>query len=250
MQIDILSLFPEMFDAMNCSLIGRAQEKKLLNIDVTNFRDFTKRKHHSVDDTPYGGGAGMLLQVQPIADALAHVEALHGQAERTIILDPGGRPFDHQYAVELAQCQHLTFICGHYEGFDQRVYQMATDQISLGDYVLTGGELPAMVMIDAISRQIPGVLGSQESAATDSFAQGLLEYPQYTRPADYQGQQVPEVLTNGNHQLIAEWRLKAAVWRTLQQRPDLLDQIEQTPEIKRLVRELNAREDLSDLTDL
>lgn len=249
MQIDILSLFPEMFTALDYSLIGKAQGKDLLKIDVTNFRDFTKNKHHSVDDTPYGGGAGMLLQVQPIADALAHVNAEHGQADRVIILDPAGRKFDHQYAVELAQSQHLTFICGHYEGFDQRVYSMATDQISLGDYVLTGGELPAMVMIDAIARQIPGVLGSQESAATDSFAQGLLEYPQYTRPADYQGEKVPEVLTNGNHQLIAQWRLKAAVWKTLQKRPDLLAEIDD-PEINRLVRQLKARDDLSDFTDL
>lgn len=249
MQIDILSLFPEMFGALQSSLIGRAQENGILKIDVTNFRDFTTNKQHHVDDTPYGGGAGMLLQVQPIAAALNDVTAKHGPSDRTIILDPGGRQFDHAYAVELAQCQHLTFICGHYEGFDQRVYDLATDQVSLGDYVLTGGELPAMVMIDALARQIPGVLGKQESAATDSFAQGLLEYPQYTRPADYHGQKVPFVLTNGNHPLIAQWRLKAAVWRTLQQRPDLLEKIDD-PTIKKLVRQLNQRDDLSSFNDL
>lgn len=249
MQIDILSLFPDMFSALQESMIGKAQERNLLKIDVTDFRDFAANKHHSVDDTPYGGGAGMLLQVQPIAAALADVTAKHGPAERTIILDPAGRQFDHQYAVELAQAQHLVFICGHYEGFDQRVYDLATDTVSLGDYVLTGGELPAMVMIDALARQIPGVLGSQESAATDSFAQGLLEYPQYTRPADYQGQKVPEVLMNGNHQLIRDWRLKAAVWRTLQQRPDLLAQLDD-PQIAALIRELNRRDDLSSYNDL
>ncbi|MCH4058085.1 tRNA (guanosine(37)-N1)-methyltransferase TrmD [Lapidilactobacillus gannanensis] len=249
MQIDILSLFPEMFGALQASLIGRAQENGILKIDVTNFRDFTTNKQHHVDDTPYGGGAGMLLQVQPIAAALNDVTAKHGPSDRTIILDPGGRQFDHAYAVELAQCQHLTFICGHYEGFDQRVYDLATDQVSLGDYVVTGGELPAMVMIDALARQIPGVLGKQESAATDSFAQGLLEYPQYTRPADYQGQTVPFVLTNGNHPLIAEWRLKAAVWRTLKERPDLLEKITD-PTIQKLVRQLNQRDDLSSFNDL
>ena len=223
MQIDILSLFPEMFTALDYSLIGKAQEKDLLKIDVTNFRDFTKNKHHSVDDTPYGGGAGMLLQVQPIADALAHVNAEHGQADRVIILDPAGRKFDHQYAVELAQSQHLTFICGHYEGFDQRVYSMATDQISLGDYVLTGGELPAMVMIDAIARQIPGVLGSQESAATDSFAQGLLEYPQYTKPYEFKGRKVPDILLSGHHKMIADYRRQESIRITRQHRPDLIN---------------------------
>lgn len=249
MKIDILSLFPDMFTPLNMSLLGKAQAKGLLDIDITDFRDYTTNKQRHVDDTPYGGGAGMLLQVQPIADALQAVAKQRGKAEHIIMLDPAGRQFDHQYALELAESSHLTFICGHYEGFDQRVYDLATDQVSLGDYVLTGGELPAMVMIDAIARQIPGVLGSQESAATDSFATGLLEYPQYTRPADYHGQKVPPVLTNGNHQLIAKWRQKAAVWRTLQLRPDLLEKIDD-PQIQQLVRELKARKDLSSFEDL
>jgi len=228
MKIDILSLFPDMFSGpMHESIVGKAIEDHLLDIDVTNFRDYSSNKHNNVDDYPYGGGAGMLLQPQPIFDAMAAIDETNQQLPkgRVIILDPGGKPFNQKMAENFASESHLTFICGHYEGYDERIKTLATDEVSLGDYVLTGGELAAMVMIDATVRLLPGVLGNEESAPGDSFSTGLLEYPQYSRPADFRGMQVPEVLLNGNHQLIAQWRRKQALKRTLQKRPDLLDKI-------------------------
>ncbi|KRN45654.1 tRNA (guanine-N(1)-)-methyltransferase [Pediococcus damnosus] len=213
---------------MHESIVGKAIEDKLLDMKVTNFRDYASNKHNNVDDYPYGGGAGMLLQPQPIFDAMAAVEDENRQLPkgRVIILDPGGKPFNQKMAEDFANETHLTFICGHYEGYDERIKTLATDEVSLGDYVLTGGELAAMVMIDATVRLLPGVLGNEESAPGDSFSTGLLEYPQYSRPADFRGMQVPEVLLSGNHQLIAKWRRKQALKRTLQKRPDLLDKME------------------------
>lgn len=242
LKIDILSLFPEMFAALNYSMIGKAQENGLVSIDITNFRDFTQNKHHSVDDTPYGGGEGMLLQIDPIAKALAAVESQRGKPKRVILLDAAGRRFDHSYAVELAQEEHIAFICGHYEGFDERIRTLTTDAISLGDYVLTGGELPAMVMIDAICRHVPGVLGNTTSAVHDSYADYLLEYPQYTRPADYHGQKVPDVLLSGHHQKIAEWRLEQSVLKTARQRPDLLAHVQDDPIIKQILTKSDNNE--------
>jgi tRNA (guanine37-N1)-methyltransferase len=226
MRIDILSLFPDMFDAtLGQSIVGRAQDEGFLGIHVTDFRQYTTDKHRHVDDTPFGGGAGMLLQAQPIFDAM---DAINKEVEgtypkgRVILMDPAGRRFDQDYAMELAQEEHLTFICGHYEGYDERIRQLVTDEASLGDYVLTGGELAAMVMVDATVRFVPGVLGNMSSPMGDSFSNGLLEYPQYTRPADFRGMKVPEVLTSGNHEKIREWRMREALKRTLERRPDLL----------------------------
>lgn len=227
MRIDILSLFPNMFEApLGESIVGRAQEDGLVDVKVTDFRQFTTDKHRHVDDAPFGGGAGMLLQAQPIFDAMNHIEQeIGGQLPkgRVILMDPAGRKFDQSYAQELAEEEHLTFICGHYEGYDERIRELVTDEASLGDYVLTGGELAAMVMIDATVRFVPGVLGNQESPTGDSFSNGLLEYPQYTRPADFRGMKVPKVLTSGNHQKIAEWRMSKSLRRTLLRRPDLLE---------------------------
>ncbi|KRL00733.1 tRNA (guanosine(37)-N1)-methyltransferase TrmD [Liquorilactobacillus capillatus] len=223
MKIDILSLFPEMFAGpLTQSIIGKALEKKILDIEVTNYRDYTKDRQHHVDDYPYGGGAGMLLQVQPIFDALDMIETKNNGLGKVILLDPAGRKFDQSVAAELAASDHLTFICGHYEGYDERIRTRVTDEISLGDFILTGGELASMVMIDATVRLLPGVLGNNESAPGDSFSDGLLEYPQYTRPAEYKGLQVPDILLSGNHQKIREWRQKESLRRTFERRPDLL----------------------------
>ena len=227
MKIDILSLFPEMFKGpLTQSIVGKAIEKQLLDVEVTDFRDYTTNKQRHVDDTPYGGGAGMLLQAQPIYDALDAIAAKNDGLGKVILLDPVGRKFDQKVAEELSQEKHLTFICGHYEGYDERIRERVTDEISLGDFVLTGGELGAMVVIDATVRLLPDVLGNRESALGDSFSMGLLEYPQYTRPADFRGMKVPEVLTSGNHQKIAEWRNKEALRRTYERRPDLLENYE------------------------
>ncbi|MEY8662717.1 tRNA (guanosine(37)-N1)-methyltransferase TrmD [Ligilactobacillus faecis] len=241
MKIDILSLFPEMFKGpLTQSIVGKASEKGLLQIDVTDFRDYTTNKQRHVDDTPYGGGAGMLLQAQPIFDALDAVEEKNGGLGRVILLDPAGRKFDQKVAEELSKEEHLTFICGHYEGYDERIRTKVTDEISLGDFVLTGGELGAMVVIDATVRLLPEVLGNAESAVGDSFSTGLLEYPQYTRPADFRGMKVPEVLTSGNHQKIAEWRNKEALRRTYLRRPDLLDNYSLSEQEEKWLREFKT----------
>lgn len=239
MKIDVLTLFPRMFEGpMSESIIGKAVEKNLLSIDVLNFRDFSGNKHQHVDDYPYGGGAGMLLKAQPIFDAFDHLQEKHPDTKkRVILLDPAGEPFNQKKAEELAEAEHLVFICGHYEGYDERIRTIVTDEISLGDYVLTGGELGAMVIIDATVRLLPEVLGNEESAVTDSFSTGLLEHPHYTRPASYRDMDVPEVLLSGNHKLIEEWREKESLRRTLERRPDLLDHVELTDQQKNWLEE-------------
>lgn len=243
MKIDILSLFPEMFKGpLTQSIVGKAIEKQLLDVEVTDFRDYTTNKQRHVDDTPYGGGAGMLLQAQPIYDALDAIAAKNDGLGKVILLDPAGRKFDQKVAEELSQEKHLTFICGHYEGYDERIRERVTDEISLGDFVLTGGELGAMVVIDATVRLLPDVLGNHESALGDSFSMGLLEYPQYTRPADFRGMKVPEVLTSGNHQKIAEWRNKEALRRTYERRPDLLENYELSAQEEKWLREFKTFE--------
>ena len=243
MKIDILSLFPEMFKGpLTQSIVGKAIEKQLLDVEVTDFRDYTTNKQRHVDDTPYGGGAGMLLQAQPIYDALDAIAAKNDGLGKVILLDPDGRKFDQKVAEELSQEKHLTFICGHYEGYDERIRERVTDEISLGDFVLTGGELGAMVVIDATVRLLPDVLGNRESALGDSFSTGLLEYPQYTRPADFRGMKVPEVLTSGNHQKIAEWRNKEALRRTYERRPDLLENYELSAQEEKWLREFKTLE--------
>ncbi|KRM13105.1 tRNA (guanosine(37)-N1)-methyltransferase TrmD [Paucilactobacillus suebicus] len=247
MRIDILSLFPEMFKGpLTESILGKATEKGLLDVNVTDFREYTTDKQRHVDDAPYGGGAGMLLQAQPIFDAF---DAINKETDpempkgRVILLDPAGKRFDQRLANDLAQEEHLTFICGHYEGYDERIRNLVTDEVSLGDFVLTGGELAAMVMIDATVRFIPGVLGNHDSASGDSFSNGLLEYPQYTRPADFRGMKVPDVLLSGNHQLIRQWRSKESLRRTLHRRPDLLDKIKLTAEQRHLLSDIKIEED-------
>ena len=244
MRIDVLTLFPRMFDGpLGESIIGKAREKGLLDIRVSNFRDYSDNKHQTVDDYPYGGGAGMLLKVQPIHANLAAIEAEQPiEKKRIILLDPAGKPFNQKMAEEFANEEQLIFICGHYEGYDERIRSLVTDEVSLGDYVLTGGELGAMVIIDATVRLLPDVLGNQTSAQTDSHSTGLLEHPQYTRPAEYAEMKVPEVLTNGNHKLIAEWQLKESLRRTYLRRPDMLEKLLLTPEMEKLLKEIKEEE--------
>lgn len=222
MRIDILTLFPEMFPGvMESSMLGRAQQSGLLDIRVHNIRDYADNKHKKTDDYPFGGGAGMVMMVQPIYDCIEHV--LDGKKARRILLSPRGKRLDPELARELSGEEHLLLLCGHYEGVDERVMTCIDEEISIGDYVLTGGELPAMVLVDCLSRFVPGVLGSSESAEDESFSEGLLEYPQYTRPADFRGMQVPEILLSGHHANIMKWRRRQAIEKTEAQRPDLLE---------------------------
>ncbi|UQS86624.1 tRNA (guanosine(37)-N1)-methyltransferase TrmD [Nicoliella spurrieriana] len=247
MRIDVLSIFPNMFNGpMGESIVGKAIEKGVLDMHITDFRKYSTNKHHNVDDYPFGGGAGMLLQAQPILDAFAATQAAAKQADyssgRVILLDPAGKQFNQRAAEDLATADHLTFICGHYEGYDERIKTVVTDEYSMGDFILTGGELPAMTIIDATARLLPGVLGNQESAPGDSFSTGLLEYPQYTRPADFRGMKVPDVLISGNHQKIAEWQQKEALRKTLLRRPELIDYQKLTAEQKRLLAQVKMEE--------
>ena len=228
MRIDYLTLFPEMFEGvLNHSILKRAQDKGMLAVNTVNFRDYAENKHNQVDDYPFGGGQGMVLKPEPIFNAL---ESLQQTPEtRVILMCPQGEPFTQEKAQELSEAEHLVFICGHYEGYDERIREhLVTDEISIGDYVLTGGELPAMTMTDAIVRLIPGVLGNQQSHEDDSFQDGLLEFPQYTRPREYRGMNVPEVLLSGNHARIDAWRREQKLLRTYRNRPDLLDKAELT----------------------
>ncbi|WP_181055356.1 tRNA (guanosine(37)-N1)-methyltransferase TrmD [Enterococcus mundtii] len=244
MKIDVLTLFPRMFEGpMGESIIGKAVAKELLEINVSNFREYSDNKHQTVDDYPYGGGAGMLLKVQPIYDNIKAIEEKHPETKkRVILLDPAGKPFNQKMAEEFSEEEHLIFICGHYEGYDERIRSLVTDEVSLGDYVLTGGELGAMVMIDATVRLLPDVLGNQTSAQTDSHSTGLLEHPQYTRPAEFKDMKVPEVLTNGNHKLIEEWQLKESLRRTYLRRPDMLEKLEMTPQMEKMLVEIKKEE--------
>lgn len=219
MKIDILTLFPEMFAPLEHSIVGKAKERGLLEINYHNFRENAEKSRH-VDDEPYGGGQGMLLRAQPIFDTIDKIDA---QKARVILLDPAGRTFDQDFAEELSKEDELIFICGHYEGYDERIKSLVTDEVSLGDFVLTGGELAAMTMVDATVRLIPEVIGKETSHQDDSFSSGLLEYPQYTRPYDYLGMTVPDVLMSGHHENIRKWRLEQSLRKTLERRPDLLE---------------------------
>ncbi|HGN4731514.1 TPA: tRNA (guanosine(37)-N1)-methyltransferase TrmD [Streptococcus pyogenes] len=231
MKIDILTLFPEMFAPLEHSIVGKAKEKGLLDIHYHNFRDYAEKARH-VDDEPYGGGQGMLLRAQPIFDTIEQIEA---KKPRIILLDPAGKPFTQAYAEELALEEELIFICGHYEGYDERIKTLVTDEISLGDFVLTGGELAAMTMVDATVRLIPQVLGKESSHQDDSFSSGLLEYPQYTRPYDYRGMTVPDVLMSGHHERIRLWRLEESLRKTYLRRPDLLKRYDFSEEERKLL---------------
>lgn len=225
MHYHVLTLFPEMIEqGLNTSILGKAMNKSLISLEAINIRDYTTNKHLKVDDYPYGGGAGMVMQAQPIYDAYKALEDKVGQKMRVVYLTPQGKVFNQEMAKDLAREEHLVFLCGHYEGVDERVLEeIVTDEVSIGDYVLTGGELPAMVMIDAISRMVPEVLNNQESAEFDSFHDNLLEYPQYSRPEIWNGKQVPPILLSGHHANIEKWRREQSIMRTLERRPDLLE---------------------------
>jgi tRNA (guanine37-N1)-methyltransferase len=255
MRIDVLTLFPEMFTGVfGASILGKAQDKGIVSLSTVNFRDFSGNKHNTVDDMPYGGGGGMVLKAEPIFGAVEHLleQTSEGQDNsielskafpRIILMCPQGAPFSQQIAQELSGESHLIFICGHYEGYDERIREhLVTDELSIGDYVLTGGELPAMVVIDTVVRLLPGVLGNDQSAITDSFSDGLLEYPHYTRPAEFRGWTVPDALLSGHHAEIAKWRRRQSLERTLERRPELLRSAEMTPvERKWLDEERKAR---------
>ena len=236
----ILTLFPEMvMDGLNTSIIGRAIEAGLLEINAVNIRDYSTNKHMKVDDYPYGGGAGLVMQPEPVYRAYKDLEKDMKKKPRVVYLTPQGTTFHQEMAKELAKEEELVFLCGHYEGIDERVLEeIVTDYVSIGDYVLTGGELPAMVMIDSISRLVPGVLHNDDSAGDESFENGLLEYPQYTRPEVFEGQQVPEVLRSGNHQMIDKWRREQSLKRTLEKRPDLLEKVDLSDEDKKILEKI------------
>jgi tRNA (guanine37-N1)-methyltransferase len=241
MRIDMITLFPEMFSGpFGDSITKRAVDRGLLDIHFTDFRDYSFDKHRHVDDSPFGGGAGMVLKPEPlyraVRDVLERTSSL-ADHRRVLIMDPAGKTFSQAKAKELAAYSQLVFICGHYEGFDARIYALADEALSIGDFVLTGGELPAMVITDAVSRMIPGVLGDEESAPTDSFYEGLLEFPQYTRPRDFEGQEVPEILLSGDHEKIRVWRRQQALLRTRRCRPDLLARAELSEEDRRFLAE-------------
>jgi len=219
MKIDILTLFPEMFTPLQTSLIGKAQDKNLVDINIVDFREFSEEKHKKVDDYPYGGGAGMLIQAQPIYDA---INSIKKDNSKVIYLSPKGKVLNQEMVESLAKEEHLVLLCGHYEGIDERAIELCVDEeVSIGDFVLTGGELPAMVLTDAILRYVPNVLHSSDSTNEESLSDGLLEYPQYTHPRVYKGLEVPEVLLSGNHAKIAEWRKEQSIKLTKEKRPDL-----------------------------
>ncbi len=246
MKIDVLSLFPEMFSGVfTQSILKKAAESGSVDYNVVNFRQFSDNKHQTVDDYPYGGGAGMVLKPQPIFDAVSELlKADTDVTPRVILLCPQGERFTQKKAEELSEEQHLIFICGHYEGYDERIRQyLITDEISIGDYVLTGGELGAMVIIDSVVRLLPGVLGNEESHQKDSFSTGFLEHPHYTRPAEFRGMNVPDVLLSGNHRLIEEWRTKESLRRTYLRRPDLLEKVELTEQQQKWLLELRKQHD-------
>ena len=220
MKFDVLTLFPEMFDILKQSIIGKAQEKKLIDINLVNIRDFSTDKHKKVDDTPYGGGAGMVMMPDVVYRAYQSVKT---ENAKVIYMSPQGKTLNQKKVEDLAKQEHLIILCGHYEGIDQRVLDKIVDEeISIGDYVLTGGEIPAMVLIDSVSRYIEGVL-KEDSIKEESFSNGLLEYPQYTRPEIFEGEKVPEILLSGHHEKINEWRKQKSLEITKQKRPDLLE---------------------------
>ena len=220
MRIDILTLFPEMFSALKSSLIGKAQEKNLVEINIIDFREFSQDKHKKVDDYPFGGGAGMLLKVQPLFDA---VNSIKTPNSKVILLSPRGRTYNQSIVKEYSKLNHIILVCGHYEGVDERFIELCVDEeLSVGDYVLTGGEIPAMIVADSVCRYIDGVLHNAETVSEESFSSNLLEYPQYTRPQEFMGLTVPEVLLSGNHQEVEKWRKEKSIEITKKRRPDLL----------------------------
>lgn len=251
MKVDVLTLFPEMFDGVfGTSILGKAQAKGIVSLRATNFRNYATNKHNTVDDAPYGGGGGMVLKPDPIFAAVEDVLEQRGEvasamkAPRIILMCPQGETFTQKKAEELVQEDHLIFICGHYEGYDERIREfLVTDELSIGDYVLTGGELPAMVAIDSIVRLIPGVLGNETSAVTDSFSTGLLEYPHYTRPPEFRGMKVPDMLLSGHHLNIEAWRREQSLIRTLERRPELLETADLTEKERKWLEQYRAEQE-------
>ena len=233
MKITVLTLFPEMFAPLKESIIGRACGKGKLDIEVVNIRDYSEDRHKKCDDYPFGGGAGMVMMPQPIGSAINAVDPEH-RAHR-VYMSPKGATFTQDKAFGLLKYGHLILLCGHYEGIDERVLEeIVTDSVSIGDYVLTGGELPAMVLVDAVSRMVPGVLTNDESSLAESFEGGLLEYPQYSRPEEWRGKKVPEILLSGNHRKVEEWRREQSILRTMERRPDLLASAELTEKERKI----------------
>ena len=238
MKFDVLTLFPEMFEPLKQSIIGRAEEKELIDINFINIRDFSKNKHKKVDDTPYGGGAGMVMQADVVYDAY---KSINGSNAKVIYMSPQGKVLNQKKVEQLSKEEHLIILCGHYEGIDQRVIDKIVDEeISIGDYVLTGGEIPAMVLIDSVSRYVDGVL-SQDSTSEESFSQGILEYPQYTRPEIFDGVKVPDVLLSGHHANISKWRRCEALKNTYYKRPELLEKVKLSDEDKKIIKNLERR---------
>jgi tRNA (guanine37-N1)-methyltransferase len=246
MLIQIMTLFPEMFDGpLQHSIIKRAQEQKLVEFRLWNYRDYARDKHRTVDDAPYGGGSGMVLKPDPIYRCLQDVKAVYPNPQ-VVLLTPQGIPLQQSVVRELAQNDHLVLICGHYEGFDERIRAWVDREVSIGDFILTGGELAALVVSDAVTRLIPGVLGSEDSAVYDSFSDGLLDYPHYTRPVEYEGLKVPEVLLSGHHAQIKAWRRREALLRTARRRPELLGKATLSPFDQAILRqEFNGRNEFT-----
>lgn len=237
MRFTILTIFPEMFTPLQESIIKRAQEANLIQIKLVDFREYATSKHKNVDDVPYGGGSGMVLKPEPIYRAVNDLEIVQGK-RKVVLLTPQGRVFNQKKAIEFADYDELVLLCGHYEGFDERIRFLADEEISVGDYVLTGGELAAMIIVDAVARLVPGVLGKENSAEQDSHSEGLIEYPQYTRPPEYEGLGVPDILLSGHHARIQAWRRKESLRRTFLRRPDLFQSIDFMKEDYPLLEEI------------
>ncbi|OPY64825.1 MAG: tRNA (guanine-N(1)-)-methyltransferase [Syntrophorhabdus sp. PtaU1.Bin050] len=238
MIFSILTLFPNIFESpLQESIIKKAAERGLVEFNVINIRDFAEDTHRTCDDAPYGGGPGMVMKIEPIWRAMQHVEQAFGRP-KYVLLSPQGRVFDEDTAVRLSRRHHVCLVCGRYEGLDERVLALVDEEISIGDYVLSGGEIPALVIIDAVARCIPGVLGNEQSSVDESFNGGLLEYPQYTRPDAFMGMEVPSVLLSGNHEEIRKWRRKEALKKTIFKRPDLMKRFEPSDEDRRFIREI------------
>ena len=253
MQFDVFTILPEVFPTyLNTSILKKARERGLINVNVHNIRDYTHDKHHTTDDTPYGGGGGMVMKPEPIFEAIESILGLvspptQGKPAPVILMTPQGRVFNQTIAEELAQHEHIAILCGRYEGIDERIREhLVTDEISIGDYVLTGGEIPALILIDAVSRLLPGVLGDPTGAADDSHSMGLLEYPHYTKPADFRGWKVPDILLSGDHARIDKWRREQALTRTFHKRPDMLEKADLSAKDKKFIEGLqsNVQEDL------
>lgn len=240
MRIDILTLFPEMFSPLDSSIIKRAREKGIINIHTYNIRDFSTDKHNRVDDYPYGGGSGMVMNAEPIYNGVEHILKESTQKPSVILMSPSGEVFNQELSKKLSEEKHLIFICGHYEGIDERIMPLVDRSISIGDFVLTGGELASMVVIDSTCRMVPGVLSSEESYQEESFYQNLLEYPQYTRPEMFRGIRVPEILLSGHHEKVRKWRRLQSLKKTMKLRPDLIDVNNLTDEDKKLIKRIES----------